>query len=77
MAAGNPHLSAQQPTVTVKTATVITWPITQYQMTAKTNPSKMHISGSDRRISVSIDKLCITPDMFKCSLPVTPEVFLS
>ena len=50
------------------------WPIRQYQMLTKTKPSKMQVSGSDRRTSVSIDKLC---EMFKCSLPVTPEIVLS
>ena len=68
------HLSAQEHAVTAKTAIVTTWPISQYQMMTKTKPSKMQVSASDRRTSVSIDKLCV---MFKCSLPVTPEIVLS
>ena len=73
MAAGNTHLSAQEHAATAKTVTVTTWPINQYQMT-KTKPSKMQVSGSDRRTYISIDKLCV---MFICSLPVTPEIVLS
>ena len=68
------HLSAQEHAVTAKTAIVTTWPISQYHMMTKTKPSKMQVSGSDRRTSVSIVKLCV---MFKCSLPVTPEIVLS
>ena len=68
------HLSAEEHAVTAKTAIVTTWPISQYQMMTKMNPSKMQVSGSDRRTSVSIDKLCV---MSKCSLPVTPEIVLS
>ena len=67
------HLSAQEHAVTAKTA-IVTWPISQYQMMTKTKPSKMQVSGSDRRTSVSVDKLCV---IFKCSLPVTPEIVLS
>ena len=48
--------------------------IRQYHMMTKTKSSKMQETGSDRRTSVSIDKLRV---MFKCSLPVTPEFFLS
>ena len=68
------HLSAQEHAVTAKTATATTWPISYYQMMTKTKPSKIQVSGSDRRTSVSMDKLCV---MFKCSLPVTPEIVLS
>ena len=68
------HFSAQEHAVTAKTVIVTTWPISQYQMMTKTKPSKMQVSGSDRKTSVSIDKLC---EMFKCSLPVTPEIVLS
>ena len=68
------HSSAQEHAVTAKMATVTTWPISQYQMMTKTKPSKMQVSGSDRITSVSIDKLCV---MFKCSLPVMPEIVLS
>ena len=74
MAAGNMHLSAEEHAVTAKRAIVTTWPISQYQMMTKMKPSKMQVSGSDRRTSVSIDKLCI---MFKCSLPITPGIVLS
>ncbi len=56
------HLSAQEHAVTAKTAIVTT------------KPSKMQVSGSDRRTSVSIDKMLV---MFKCSHPVTPEIVLS
>ena len=68
------HLSAQEHAVTAKTAIVTTWPISQYQMMTKTKTSKMQVSGSDRRTSVSIDKMLV---MFKCSHPVTPEIVLS
>ena len=67
-------MSAQEHAVTAKTAIVTTWPISQYQMMTKTKPSKMQVSGSERRTSVSIDQLCV---VFKCSLPVTPEIVLS
>ena len=62
--------------VTANMATVTTWPISQYHMMTQMKPNIIHVSGSasDRRTSVSIDKPCV---MFKCSLPVTPEIFLS
>ena len=52
------HLSAQEHAVTAKMATATTWPISQYQMMTKTNPSKIQVSGSasDRRTSVSINR---------------------
>ena len=51
---GNTHLSAQQPAVTAKMATVTRWPSMK-----KTKPSKMRISGSDKKTCVSVDKLCV------------------